>query len=190
MCDYAAADWDALHASTAREWLLPPEACLAALHDALEGVPHDAPILELGCGTSSLASALRDEGWSDVLGTDLSRRAVADADARHARPGLRFAVADARDLSTAVADGSVAAALDKGTLDAICCGEGFDYEARRVAASVVRALRPGGVWACVSLMPPSVVLPLMRRAEWTLLQAEPLERTGLHVYRGVRGAAQ
>ena len=56
--------------------------------------------------------------------------------ARHsAVSGLRFAVADARDLSPVVPDGSVAAILDKGTLDAICCGDGFDYARSAVAAN-------------------------------------------------------
>ena len=87
--------------------------------------------------------------------------------------------------SSPIVAGSVAAVLDKGTLDAICCGDGFDWEAGRVAASLVRALRPGGVWVCASLMPPSVVLPLVRRTEWSLA-AEPVpEAPRLTIYTGV-----
>ena len=168
----------------------------ALRHDRLGRVPRDGLVLELGCGTSSVAAALSDAGFRDVLGLDLSARAVADAKARHAsRPGLRFARADARALcspassssasSSSIVAGSVAAVLDKGTLDAICCGEGFDWEAGRVAASLVRALRPGGVWVCASLMPPSVVLPLVSRAEWSLA-AEPVpEAPRLTIYTGV-----
>ena len=168
----------------------------ALRHDRLGRVPRDGLVLELGCGTSSVAAALSDAGFRDVLGLDLSARAVADAKARHAsRPGLCFARADARALcspassssasSSSIVAGSVAAVLDKGTLDAICCGEGFDWEAGRVAASLVRALRPGGVWVCASLMPPSVVLPLVSRAEWSLA-AEPVpEAPRLTIYTGV-----
>lgn len=180
---------------------MPQEAFLrhALRDDRLGRVPRDGLVLELGCGTSSVAAALSDAGFRDVLGLDLSARAVADAKARHAsRPGLRFARADARALcspsslsssasasSSPIAAGSVAAVLDKGTLDAICCGDGFDWEAGRVAASLVRALQPGGVWVCASLMPPTVVLPLVRRAEWSL-SAEPVpEAPALTIYTGV-----
>ena len=186
MCDFAAVDWNAYHADGEQEWLLPYEGLLrTTLSQHLAHLPRSAPVLELGCGTSSLAAQLHTDGWSDVLAVDLSRTAVEAARARYTAPGLRFAVADARDLSPVIADGSVAAILDKGTLDAICCGDGFDYEARRVSTSLTRGLRDDGVWCCVSLMPPEVVLPLLEREEWAELHAAPLVER-LHVYVGRR----
>ena len=188
LCDFAAVDWDAYHADGEQEWLLPYEGVLrGTLHEHLAHLPRSAPVLELGCGTSSMAAQLHADGWSNVLAVDLSRTAVDAARARDEAPGLRFAVADARDLSPVLSDGSVAAIVDKGTLDAICCGEGFDYEARRVGASLTRALRPDGVWCCISLMPPAVVLPLLQREEWAELHATPLGDR-LHVYVGRRAA--
>ena len=185
LCDFAAVDWDTYHAGGAREWLVPYNGLLkTTLNQHLARLPRSEPVLELGCGTSSLAAQLHADGWSNVLAVDLSRTAVDAARARHsAVSGLRFAVADARDLSPVVPDGSVAAILDKGTLDAICCGDGFDYEARRVGASLTRALRPGGVWCCVSLMPPGLVLPLLQRDEWAELQSTPFGER-LHFYVG------
>ena len=186
LCDFSGVDWDTYHANGEQEWLLPFEGLLrTTLNKNLAHLPPTVPVLELGCGTSSLAAELHAAGWSDVLAVDLSRTAVDAARARHATPGLRFAVADARDLSPVVPDGSVAAILDKGTLDAICCGDGFDYEARRVGASLTRALRPGGVWCCVSLMPPGLVLPLLQREEWSELESSPLGER-LHFYVGRR----
>ena len=184
LCDFAAVDWDTYHADGEQEWLVPYDGLLkTTLNQHLANLPLSAPVLELGCGTSSLAAQLHTDGWSDVLAVDLSRTAVDAASARHSTPGLRFAVADARDLSPVVPDGSVAAILDKGTLDAICCGDGFDYEAGRVGASLTRALRPGGVWCCVSLMPPGLVLPLLQREEWAELQSTPFGDR-LHFYVG------
>ena len=196
LCDFAGVDWNTYHAAREQEWLLPYEGVLrTTLQRHLAGLARSEPLLELGCGTSDLAAQMHADGWSAVTAVDVSRTAVEAAAARFgASPGLRFAVADARDPSPTVPDGSVAAIVDKGTLDAICCGEGFDYEAKRVAASLVRALRPGGVWCCVSLMPPALVLPLVARDEWSELRCDEVLLTAnerrLHVYVGEKRAAK
>ena len=186
-CDFAAVNWDQYHASNDREWLLPYEGPLAAhlRSKALHALPRDAPLLELGCGTSDLAARLFDDGWRNVTAIDLSPNAVRLAQQRHgtSRPGLRFAVGDARELR-AIPDASIACVIDKGTLDAICVGDGFDYEARRVAAEAVRVLAPGGRLMCLSLMPPSVLLPLLQRHEWSMIKSEPVG--GLHLYYAMR----
>ena len=83
-------------------------------------------------------------------------------------------------------DGSLGAICDKGTLDAICCGDGFDYEAGLVAAECVRCLRPGGRWVCISLMPGTVVLPLFKRQEWASLDSK-LVQPGVFCHTAVRG---
>ena len=51
MCDYAAADWDALHASAPREWLLPAEACLQkfASKKALQNLSAEACLQRPSC---------------------------------------------------------------------------------------------------------------------------------------------
>ena len=68
LCDFAALDWDAYHTEhISKEWLLPYAGELAIEMDCgLSGLPRNAPLLELGCGTSSLASDLYNDGWSDV----------------------------------------------------------------------------------------------------------------------------
>lgn len=185
MVDYAGLDWDGFHRAHSREWLLPYEGPLAsAIELRLQGLSKAAPLLELGCGTSDMAKKMYDSGWRNVTSIDCSHAAVRGAQERYGgtRPGLHFATADARTLA-GFADASVAAVLDKGTVDAICCGEGFDWEAKQVARQVARVLIPGGRWLCVSLMPPNVLLPLLRegRSEWALVNSEPLSR-GLHLY--------
>ena len=72
---------------------------------------------------------------------DISSQAVAAARARHLRhkSGLRFALGDARSLAE-LSESYYGAVLDKGTLDAICCGDGFDWEAKRVAEAVAQDL--------------------------------------------------
>ena len=163
MCDMNALDWDAYHMRELEmEWLMPYEGEFGnRLKDGLSRIPRNAPLLELGCGTSSLARSLHDDlGFRNITCIDISRQAImaAQKDAT-ALAGVRFEYGDARQMS--FEKESFGACIDKGTLDAICCGEGFDYEARRVTMEVFRVLAPGGVWLVLSLMPPSVMLPLI-----------------------------
>ena len=178
--DFSSAfSWDKTYAANNAatvEWLLPYEGRLReGLLKALEGVPRRAPILELGSGTSLLATRLCHEGFESVTASDASATAMRAARERHgaALPGLKFVVCDARD--TRLAAEAYGAVVDKGTLDALCTGDGFDYEAGRIAAEVFRLLVPGGVWASVSLMPPEVVLPhLSRPVVWSSLESTEL----------------
>ena len=56
----------------------------------LADVPRDASILELGCGPGHMMTYLRDKGFGNVEGIDISAEQVEIA----ARAGLRAAVAD------------------------------------------------------------------------------------------------
>ncbi len=185
--DYASpTGWDVAY-STGREaadWLLPYDAIRDELLTSLTGLEED-PILECGCGTSPLASRLVADGFRKVVACDASRVAIEAASSLFGEvAGLSFVHSDARSLK-AFPDGAFAAVIDKGTLDAVCSGEGFDFEGGRVARALCRVLRPTGRWLCVSLMPPQVVLPMMRRdGEWALEHQRLGD--GLHLYRGLR----
>ena len=113
MCDMAALHWNDYHAKhTQREWFLPYDGALA--ERIQRALPQTAPLLELGCGTSSLAAQLYDDGWHDITSIDISRRAVELASERHGgRSGLTFDVADARSLET-FDEGSFGGVVDKG----------------------------------------------------------------------------
>lgn len=161
------AAWDAAYASSngaMAEWLLPYQSVRSILLEELRDM-RDLPVLELGCGTSNLAASLCEDGFRDVTACDASRVAVEVCQRVYgAVNGLCFKREDARRLSFDSA--TFAAVVDKGTLDAILSCEGYDYEGRLVAAELVRVLKPNGCWICISLMPPSVVIPVMQRPEW------------------------
>jgi len=186
--DFAALDWEQYHLQSSRreEWLLPYDGALArALSMSLAGFARSAPLLELGCGTSDLAMRLHNDGWNNVTAVDISAHAVETARRQWGSPsGLRFIRADARRLD-AFEPHSFGSVLDKGTLDAICCGEGFDHEAKLVASAVERVLVPGGLWITASLMPPSVVMPLLDRSNWPYTRYEPLDHR-VHLYHARR----
>lgn len=177
MCDFASLHyWEERYTaapSQSEEWLVPYGGPLAALLAAELGDLRAEPLLEMGCGNSRLSEQLVADGWSCVTACDISRAAVALARAQcSVRPPPAFCVADARALTSAFAEGSFAAVIDKGTLDAICCGDGWDYEAGRVAESLCRVLRPGGVWVGIALTPPAALLPAMANTKWESLSGE------------------
>jgi RAT1-interacting protein len=172
-----------------------------ALRDLLASSPlggmRGEPLLELGCGNSPLAERLHQDGWREVTACDISTAAVRAAEARRAAAGWpvgsgpSHVVADVRRLGAAFAPGSFGAALDKGTLDALCCAEGWDYEAGLYADSVASVLRPGGEWLCISLTPPAAILPVWesRHALWECVECTPWHE-GLFVYRARRRAGE
>ncbi len=52
-------------------------------------------VVEFGCGTGELIAELAIEmGWKNVLGTDISEKAIHLASEEYARPGVRFLVHD------------------------------------------------------------------------------------------------
>lgn len=71
-----------------------PAPSLALIHQT--GIAHDAPILDVGGGASPLATALIDEGYSDVTVIDIAGAALVAAASR-AQPGLTLIEADVLD---------------------------------------------------------------------------------------------
>mmetsp|Transcript_16487 Transcript_16487/g.35724 ORF Transcript_16487/g.35724 Transcript_16487/m.35724 type:complete len:233 (+) Transcript_16487:134-832(+) len=186
----SAAYWDSVYEDTGgssnaghTEWLLGYEGGLAALLHSSLADTRTCPVLELGCGSSSLSAQMHIDGWVNITGCDISTNAVLRAQrTTQPSPGLTYVVADARQLSRDLGRNAFAAIVDKATLDAIACSDGWDYEVGLVAAELVRVLRPGGKWLCISLTPPAVLLPILSRADWASLTCEPWN--GWNLYRG------
>jgi SAM-dependent methyltransferase len=101
-------------------------------------LPAGGPVLEIGCGTGSLARQLRAR-WPErpVVGVDLSMAYIAHA---RAQPGgaIQYAVADAQRLC--LPDATFAGALAQLVLNFVPDAEAAAREARRV-------VRPGGTVA-------------------------------------------
>jgi len=110
-------------------------------------------IVDLGCGTSRLLEELHDEGYTNLVGVDISNVAV-DAMRRRnlaARPSIRWLQADALDLGGALPDASVDIVIDKTTMDAVSCAPGYwNQNLARIVAEVFRVLREGGTYLVVS----------------------------------------
>ena len=151
------------------EWYAP----WSSIRELVRAVAPDVggAVLELGCGSSTLALDMHRDGYSDVLAVDFAPAAVevsnelaraagvslgtctgAGADADEAAPGLRFEVMDVRDLSLEAA--SVECVIDKATVDAILCASDGAQNVLRVASEVDRVLCMGGVFIIVSHINP------------------------------------
>ena len=88
-------------------------------------------ILVLGCGNSELSEQLYDDGFPLIDSIDISASVISQMRVRNlAREKMKFEVMDVRELHyDAMAYDLV---LDKGTLDAILCGENSAYNAAKM----------------------------------------------------------
>lgn len=104
-------------------------------------LPHDADVLDLGCGIGRVAAVLSLQCRS-VLGLDVSAGMVAEAQARHAAlANVRFQQTRGHDLD----------ALPGGAFDLVLAIDSFPYIVQaghgtvdRHVAGAARILRPGG----------------------------------------------
>ena len=107
---------------------------VAALRHA--GVKNDAPILDVGCGTGGVLSALRTAGFSEACGLDVSPLAAQICGER----GLRVMLGDARAVGAAVGPRRFATIICN---DVLCY---FDpRQAQAVVADFASLLISGGV---------------------------------------------
>ena len=96
-------------------------------------------VLDVGCGTGSLALALAERGAADrIAGIDIAVPYIAFAQSRSGAAGIDFVVGDACRLP--YADGSFPAALAQLSLN-------FVADAAQAVGEMRRVVRPGGVVA-------------------------------------------
>ena len=105
-------------------------------------------ILNVGAGNSRLWEDLRDDGYTEVVNSDVSPTLISSMREQSGEPE-RWILDDIIDSS--LPDASLDIVLDKGTGDAVACS-GNDALAG-MAAEVHRLLTPNGVWFCLSHSP-------------------------------------
>uniref|UniRef100_A0A914H2M9 Methyltransferase type 11 domain-containing protein n=1 Tax=Globodera rostochiensis TaxID=31243 RepID=A0A914H2M9_GLORO len=89
-------------------------------------------ILQIGCGNSSLAEQLHDNGFRNVHSIDTDAQVITQQKKKHyeTRPSLKFEQRSAADIG--LPDVSVNVVVDKGTLDALlpsaeCCANAGNF---------------------------------------------------------------
>lgn len=121
----------------------------------------EQPILVLGCGNSRFGQQILEYGCrGPIVHVDASSRVIHDMKLRCKEEKLNnllFVQDDAAVLS-ALQPNTMAAAVDKGMVDAIFCSD--DYETCwEMIKSTHRVLQNGGVFACFSFSQPDYILP-------------------------------
>jgi ubiquinone/menaquinone biosynthesis C-methylase UbiE len=128
-------------------------------------IPLDASILQVGVGTSRLQLDMVEEaGYQDITSIDYSEVCIDQLAEEHSiYPQLSYLEADVRHMLFPV--GCFDAVLDKGTLDAILCGEKSYDNAAAMIAEISRVLGPDGVFIEISYGTPAYRVPHLKPAE-------------------------
>eukprot|EP00775_Hariotina_reticulata_P002306 gene2306-2614_t len=125
-------------------------------------IPIDADILHVGVGTSVLqADMVMLGGYQHIISIDVSSVAIQQMrDLHNDVPQLKYQLGDARSMPD-FKDASFQAVIDKGTLDAILCGEHASSNAANMLQECTRVLRPGAVLLIITYGDPAARLPLL-----------------------------
>lgn len=115
-------------------------------------------VLHPGCGNSNLPDDLWKAGYRNIVSVDNCENVIQYMEARSRRKrrdGLVWKVMDAIELSD-FASGTFDLVIDKTFLDTLTCsGSGH---VRRYLAAVLRVLKPGGVFLCLTFGRPEETL--------------------------------
>jgi len=119
-------------------------------------------MLVVGCGNSDLSDDLFKDGFTDLVSVDYSSTVIEKMVKR--MPHLKFEVMDCRAMR--YDSESFDCLVDKGTLDAILCGQDSAKNAEALLADCYRVLRPGGVFLVVTYGDPNCRLPYFSKPRY------------------------
>lgn len=114
-------------------------------------IPLNAAILQIGVGSSRLQEEMVTLGkYEDITNVDYSTVAIGNLKELHKSiEQLKYSVADCRSMPQ-YKDSSFDAVIDKGTMDAILCGDQSVENCRRLFAECSRVIRPGGTMISIT----------------------------------------
>jgi len=132
-------------------------------YDALKGIlnkwcPKDARTLVVGCGNSKLSPDMKQDDYEALVNIDISPVVIEAMKAEN--PDMEYRTLDVTDMSC-FEDESFGSVLDKGTLDALLCGEGSAENADKMCSEISRLLRPGGVFVLITYGSPKSRIPYL-----------------------------
>jgi len=106
-------------------------------------------ILHVGCGNSELPEEMYDDGYHNIANIDTSEIVISQMRQRNAkRADMTWSVMDA--LHMTYEDDSFDVIIDKGIVDTFECNDNADLIISTYLKEVVRVLRPGGIFLCIS----------------------------------------
>ncbi|CAD8114643.1 unnamed protein product [Paramecium sonneborni] len=126
----------------------------------------ESKLLNVGAGNSRLSEEMFDEGYQNITNIDISHVVTKAMQEKYKDkgPNFKYLHMDARAME--FEDGSFDGAIDKGTLDAILCGESSSSNAQKVIQEVHRVLGPKGVYFAISYGLPEHRLQYFEKPEY------------------------
>jgi len=114
-------------------------------------------ILMVGCGNSRMSEHMVQDGYGvkSIINIDISPVVIDRMQKKH--PEMDWRVGDVTQLPE-LETHSFDAAIDKGTLDAILCGEGSAENADKMLGELSRILKPNGVFVLITYGQPKTRL--------------------------------
>ena len=117
-------------------------------------------ILQLGCGNSSFASDLYNDGFHDITNIDISSVCVEKMSSKY--PHLKFLTMDMTAMSEELSDNSFDVVLEKATLDALVvdCTNPWDFTCssyssiKRSLKEIKKVLKPSGLFISITFTQP------------------------------------
>lgn len=139
------------------EWYTDWETSVGPVVEALGD--KDAPLLDVGCGTSGVLAAAAGAGFTHVVGIDAAEAGV-DAALGVMGESPAVAIQAARAEALPFENGFFGCVIDKGTLDTTLVAEDGEARARAFVAEARRVLKVGGLYVVVSTEPETVRVPI------------------------------
>ncbi|PNH09834.1 Methyltransferase-like protein 13 [Tetrabaena socialis] len=143
--------------------------------------PLESRLLQIGVGSSRLQEDMVKAGWQSIVNVDYSRVIIGQmAELHKGYEQLEYSVADARSMPE-IEDATFDGVLDKGTLDAVLCGEQSAAGAAAMLAECYRVLKPGCCLLLVTYGDPSSRLPHLAEVPgwaitvWAVTRQEAVE---------------
>jgi len=122
--------------------------------------------LIVGCGNSKLSEDMNADGYCAIVNIDISP-VVIEQMKEKSNSALEYVVMDVTEM-TAFESASFDAVIDKGTLDALLCGEGSAENADRMCSEISRVLKPSGTFMLITYGSPKTRMQYLepRKYQW------------------------
>jgi len=127
----------------------------------------DVAVLDAGCGSSHLLEDMADDGYTNLVGIDISRVVLSQMKSRCVEYSeIQFLQANMCDTNLPAK--SYDAIIDKGLLDSVICSPSGDMYAYVLVNEIGRLLSDEGIYICISHANPEERLKYLEQYDWDL----------------------
>lgn len=141
-------------------------------------------LLVFGCGNSTLSYDISRDYFQEIISTDISSSVINQMQIQYKDVNkLKWEQMDCRKLQFPSDYFDVV--LDKGTIDALCCGSNADNDTWKTAQETFRVLKPNGYFIEITFGEPSERLSCLNHGKlnWTVLPPIVIEKNYSHAQR-------